>query len=339
MSSIDIVVPCYRYGRYLRGCVLSALNQGVEHIRVLILDDASPDETPEVATALAREDSRVTYRRHAVNQGHISTFNEGIDWTSADYMLLLSADDYLLPGALQRAIDHMDAHPDVGMCFGQALAMHGDGTLHQIELEAVSSGEPSAVVSGAEFVRMCARAGTNNIVPTPSAVIRTNLLKRLGGYRPDLPHAGDMEMWLRVAAHAPIGILYTNQAVYRRHGANMSSAYLQDHSLSDLQQRKVAIDAFRDICRTSAPEMLRVYQSLLPPMALDAVGHASSAFNANRMELCQRLCDFATSAHPGVRRSPAWLALACKKLMGHRMSTALLPTVTRIREARTWIHG
>ena len=53
MSSVDVVVPCYRYGHYLRQCVQSVLDQSVRDVRVLILDDASPDDTEEVGRALA----------------------------------------------------------------------------------------------------------------------------------------------------------------------------------------------------------------------------------------------------------------------------------------------
>ncbi|MGY4472207.1 glycosyltransferase involved in cell wall biosynthesis [Bradyrhizobium sp. LB9.1b] len=98
MSSVDIVVPCFRYGHFLRECVESVLAQSGPELRVLIIDDASPDNTAEVAEELARSDPRVDYRRHTSNQGLIATANEGIAWARADYMLLLSADDYLLPG-------------------------------------------------------------------------------------------------------------------------------------------------------------------------------------------------------------------------------------------------
>src|SRR6516165_7020222 len=120
MSSVDVIVPCYRYGHLLRECVESVLTQSLKHVRVLILDDASPDNTSEVGAKLEREDSRVTLVRHHVNKGHIATYNEGIDWVSADYLLLLSADDYLLPGALDRAAALLDAHPEVGFVFGRA---------------------------------------------------------------------------------------------------------------------------------------------------------------------------------------------------------------------------
>ena len=51
------------------------------------------------------------------------------------------------------------------------------------------------------------------------------------------------------------------------------------------------------------------------------------------MELSQRLCDFAVSVYPRVRRSLAWKVLACKKLMEFKLSSALQPTVARVRAA------
>src|SRR5437763_11679365 len=120
MSRVDVVIPCYKYAHYLRGCGESVLTQEGVEVRVLILDDASPDNTPEVAGELARRDGRVEYRRHAVNRGHIDTYNEGLlEWASGDYALLISADDLLAPGALGRAARVMDEHPEVGFTHGR----------------------------------------------------------------------------------------------------------------------------------------------------------------------------------------------------------------------------
>src|SRR3954465_11972265 len=123
MSSVDIVVPCFRYGHFLRECVDSVLTQSGPELRVLIIDDASPDNTAEDAEELVPSDSRVDYRRHTSNEGLIATANEGIAWARADYMLLLSADDYLLPGALSRSVDLMDNHPSVAFTFGSAVVL------------------------------------------------------------------------------------------------------------------------------------------------------------------------------------------------------------------------
>src|ERR1700754_1523538 len=84
MSSVDIVVPCFRYAHFLRECVASVLSQSGPELRVLIIDDASPDNTEEIAKELVRSDSRVDYCKHTSNQGLIATANEGIGWARAD---------------------------------------------------------------------------------------------------------------------------------------------------------------------------------------------------------------------------------------------------------------
>src|SRR6266550_8858625 len=150
MSRVDVITPCYRYGRFLRRCVESALTQHGADVRVLILDDASPDETPDMAAELVKQDSRVQYRRHGINQGHIATYNEGLDWASGDYLLLLGADDLLVPGALQRAVRLLDSHPEAGMACGQQIHF-------QTEQELLAAGPwpeqyASRILSGPEFL-------------------------------------------------------------------------------------------------------------------------------------------------------------------------------------------
>jgi hypothetical protein len=254
-------------------------------------------------------------------------------------MLLLSADDYLLPGALKRAIDLMDAYPQIGLCFGEAVELQDGGGTRPITADAATAGKSSSVMRGADFIRLCAKAGSTNVVPTPTAIVKTSLLKQLGGYRIDLPHSSDFELWLRLAAHSSVGFLKAKQAVYRRHTANMSLAYLKDNSVTDLEQRKAAFDSFLQACKISMPEADRLYHSLLYPLAHEAVEHASSAFNSNRLDLSRRLCNFALSIHPGVRRSAAWNALACKKLLGPSLSSALRPAVALFRTAASKIRG
>ena len=73
MSVVDVLIPCYNYAHFLRAAVESVLEPGAPPARVLIIDDASPDRTPSVATALEAEYPSVTYIRHEKNVGHIST--------------------------------------------------------------------------------------------------------------------------------------------------------------------------------------------------------------------------------------------------------------------------
>src|ERR1700730_1101828 len=121
MTSVDVVVPCYNYAQYLPCCIDMGLRQEELSVRVLIIDDASTDKTVEIGQSLAAHDPRVEFRSHSSNKGHIATYNEGLlEWASAEYSLLLSADDALPPGALARAGRLMNEHEEIGMTYGMA---------------------------------------------------------------------------------------------------------------------------------------------------------------------------------------------------------------------------
>jgi glycosyltransferase involved in cell wall biosynthesis len=171
LGRIDVIIPCYNYGCFLYQCVNSVLGQAGVDVRVLVIDDASPDNTAEVAAALAGKNPKVTVIRHSTNKGHINTYNEGIEWVSADYMLLLSADDYLLPGALSRAVDLMDVHPEVGFTFGNVIELSASGNETPIKsiIEATSDSD-ERILEGHEFIEL---SGADNLVGTCSAVVRT----------------------------------------------------------------------------------------------------------------------------------------------------------------------
>ena len=237
MSTVSVVIPCYRYGHFLEEAVASVLDdqEGVD-VRVLIIDDASPDDSADVARAIAARDPRVEVLVHAVNRGNIATFNEGLlEWADGDYCLLMSADDRAAPGALGRARDLLDAHPEVGFVYGRARYVL-DGTPTPPPRTEVRGW---TVMSGQRWLEHRFRQAENPIT-SPEIVVRTALQHRLGGYDPGLPKAADMEIYFRFAAHADVGFIRgPDQAYYRLHGANMSTTV---SALSDLAQRRSVFD-------------------------------------------------------------------------------------------------
>lgn len=322
MSSVDVVVPCFRYGHFLRECVESVLTQSGPELRVLIIDDASPDNTAELAQELVRSDSRVHYRRHTSNEGLIATANEGIAWARADYMLLLSADDYLLPGALSRSVELMDDYPSVAFTFGGAVVLDQRG---ERSLRRTGVGSRTRVLSGLDFIAL---GGAKNIVLSPTVVVRTSVQKRLGGYLADLPYASDMEMWLRLAAHGDVGVIAADQAVYRAHSANMSSEPSREQ---DLLQRKGAIEHFVDSSAARFPNAANLRAWMNHMLALEAIGCASAAFNEGAIESSARLSKLAVNIDPSVQRSHRWWFLACKKVLGLRGWQLVRPAVEWFR--------
>jgi glycosyltransferase involved in cell wall biosynthesis len=310
MSRVDVIVPCYRYGHFLRECVGSVLAQDGVEVRVLILDDASPDDSAEVAAALAAQNGRVEVRSHATNQGHIATYNEGLGWATGDYLLLLSADDVLTPDALPRAAALMDQHPEVGFTFGRAIttdrpdfANHPGAAQYRHK-----------VLTGAEFwERSCAEA--TNFVPTPTMVVRTALQHRVGGYREELSHTGDLEMCLRLAAHAPVGVLEADQAFYRIHGRNMHKETFTE-ALEVLEQHRLAFEIlFREHGDRFAGRE-RLERMAARALALAAVRRAGRALERGDRPSCERLMAEAVRVFPEVPREREWSRLRWKLLLG-----------------------
>ena len=322
---IDVIVPCYKYGHLLRECVRSVLDQqtGV-HVRVIVIDDCSPDDTETIGRALANEDSRVEYIRHATNQGHLITFNEGLALATGDYTLLLSADDKVVPGTLRRAAQLLNAHPNVGFAYGHAVKFRGD------EANAGAAREtddfPTRIIPGQQFIRDACATG-DNIVLTPTVVVRTSLQHRLGGYLAPLTHSGDFEMWMRFAAHSDVGFIDGLQAFYRVHGANMSNGY---SLLRDIEQRKLAFDelfkAHSSHIDSFAARRREAYRSL----ATTAFWVGAKLFDQRDIDGCRAFHALTLRIDPSFRLTPSWIKFQWTRAMGPGAGSAIRPLVMRL---------
>jgi len=106
-AEIDVIINCHNYGRFLTDAVDSArLQQGVS-VNVIVVDDGSTDETPEVVAALG--DAIRSIRTE--NRGQGAALNTGFAISNAPLVMFLDADDALLPGALARAVAGLDGIP------------------------------------------------------------------------------------------------------------------------------------------------------------------------------------------------------------------------------------
>jgi glycosyltransferase involved in cell wall biosynthesis len=334
MSRVDVIVPCYNYGRYLPACLRSVLSQEGIAVRVLVIDDASPDGSGAVAEELARQDGRVEARRHPVNRGHIATYNEGLDWAEGDYALLLSADDLLAPEALLRAARLLDARPEVSLTYGRQIRFATEGPPEAPPPAGRAGGW--RVLAGREFIAECCRTG-GNPVSTPTAVVRTSLWKELGGYRAELPHTADMELWLRFAAHTDVGVIDAVQALKRVHPDNMQYQYLGPE-LGDLRQRYAAFEAlFSGYGRRvrGAPSLWAQATAVLADQAFWA---GSRAFDRGDVTACRQCLEYALSLDPGLRDRRPWARLRWKQRLGPRIWRVVRPVLERLRRTPSLLH-
>ncbi len=123
---MSVIIPAYNYGRFLRQCVRSVLDQGLDDIEVLVLDNASTDDTPQVMAEFAT-DPRVRYMRNRHNYGPGYNWGNGLWVAQGRYFTYLSADDYFNPGHLARLLPVLQAHPEAAVGYTGIRWVDEDG--------------------------------------------------------------------------------------------------------------------------------------------------------------------------------------------------------------------
>jgi Glycosyl transferase family 2 len=315
LPTFSVIVPSYKYASVLEGCVNSVLDQEGVDVRVLIVDDCSPDNTEEVGRALAARDDRVEFRRHEQNVGLIGTANEGLEWAEGEFSLLLSADDLLTPGALARAAAVMRRHPRVGLVYGHAPYWNDGGPLPPM----TGRWTGTRVWAGRDWARILCRAA-QNCISSPEAVVRTSVQRAVGGYDPVCHHASDLNMWLRIAAVSDVAYVRgAPQAIYRIHADSM---FRSDHSpLRDLRERRKAFDSFFASGARALPDAGALEALAARSLARQALWRASRAVDRDLMGTAEgfpldQFVEFALDVYPDAKSLPAWRGLQLRRRIG-----------------------
>jgi len=342
MPLVKVIVPCYGYAEHLGECVESVLGQEGVEARVLIVDDCSPDLTPQVAAELTAADERVEYRRHEQNMGLIATANEGLEWAAdSDYVVIISADDMLAAGSLRRATSVMEENPEVGLVYGRAVQFASGGPLPgggpawtgtkiwsdegwiRLPLPRADRWRGTKTWGGEEWIRIRCRSG-HGCISSPEAVVRTSVQRQAGRYDDTAGHMSEVNMWLRVAALSDVAYLEgIAQAFYRIHTTSMSRTMLTDVSgpLVEIKDRRTAFESFFMGAGSRLPGASRLHDTVCRTLAKQALWRASRAYDRGtatgvERQLAEDLTAFALETYPRTRRLPEWWGLRLRQRIG-----------------------
>jgi len=310
--TVDVVIPCYNYGRFLNSCVESVITQQGVSARAIIIDDASTDGSSTVGQELSTRHHNVEFYGHSKNRGHIATYNEGLlEYSTADYVVLLSADDILAPGSLGRAVSIMESDESIGMVYGRTIHFQNESELPRpVEANTIFDR-----FVGTDWIDKRLRAGYN-VITSPEVVVRGSIQRKIGGYRPELPHSGDLEMWLRVAAVSNVAYVRSIQAYYRVHSSSMQRTTYKS-SFVDLVHRKAAFDWFFEH-HPNYPHSQKRHETVSLTLAREALWDVCRAYDHNCTESArvEELVQFALDSSPESGSSSEYSALKRRQLLG-----------------------
>lgn len=138
MPKFSVVVPVYKVEEYLRECVDSILNQNYTDFEVILVDDGSPDNCPQMCDEYALKDSRIKVI-HQQNGGLSCARNSGMAVASGDYIWFVDSDDFLCENALKLVKEHFDEDAQI-INFGIISNLYS-GETEKTELEYTGSAD------------------------------------------------------------------------------------------------------------------------------------------------------------------------------------------------------
>lgn len=222
---VTFVVPCYKLAHLLPECVNSIRGQEFSEWELLIMDDFSPDNTPEVARSFS--DPRIKHIRNNPNLGHLRNYNKGIEMARGKYVWLISADDCLRgTEILGRFVRIMEAHPAVGYAFCPGVGLQGG--VETGLLKYAYHGDQDFVTNGREFLSK--RLLEANTVLAASGMVRKTVYETIGAFPLDMPYAGDWYLWCRFALQYDVAYVAAPSVCYRLHEQSMTTALTKDAS-------------------------------------------------------------------------------------------------------------
>jgi glycosyltransferase involved in cell wall biosynthesis len=208
---VSVVVPTYNYGRYLGGALTSVLGQTHPHLEILVVDDGSTDNTPGVVAPFLA-DRRVRYFRRP-NGGPAAARNFGVDQARGSLVAFLDADDRWLPAKLEKQLACFRAPAAPGLVYARRLLIDAEGWQLEYPQPELHRGW------------VLPRLFRDNFICFSSVVVRRELLVEAGGFDPDVEHAEDYDLLLRLTQRCRVDYVDEPLVLYRTGHGNLSSQH------------------------------------------------------------------------------------------------------------------
>ena len=233
MPKVSVIVPAYNRAKLLSRALESIFAQTFNDYEVIVVDDGSKDETPEVIKQFA---GRVKYIRKE-NGGSASARNRGIEESKGEYIAFLDSDDTWVPEKLEEQVKVLDAHKNVGIVYARMPIINEKG-------ERV--GTKPAGISGRNFKELIEHWGD---LPTSTVMARRECFQKAGMFDTALTTMQDIDMWIRISRHFELYEIENKVlAYYYRHDEQITQNRLK------LYEGRVAI--FKKILNNSQGERL-----------------------------------------------------------------------------------
>ena len=205
---ITVAIPSYNKEKYISRCIESALVEKEYIEKIILVDNHSTDKTLEISK---KYEPAITCYQNERNLGMAGNWNRCIELCETEWLLILHADDEMVPGAIQHYINFLQKHPTVGIIHANSYSI----TEGDVSTKAYAEKQQKEFWKGGLEGMQC------HYGVCSSVMVRKDAYKKLGNYIESL--SSDAEMWSRIAAHYDVGFINKPTAIY--HVSKTSTGY------------------------------------------------------------------------------------------------------------------
>lgn len=263
---VSICIPTYNGAEWIRETINSALAQSYQSLEILIVDDASSDDTVELLRSF--KDERIRIVVNEKNVGLAANWNRCVELARGTFIKFLFQDDILYPGCIEKLAGLLLTHENLGLVFSaRDIIQEGNVAKEVMEEWLLTCRTPHTqfeslheVNDGHSLFLQCLRKGfRGNWVGEPSSVmIRKDCFQRLGLFNTKLVQVCDLEMWLRIMFSYDIGFIREKLSAFRFHAASTSMANLRSQKNRLDQVRLLDGLLSCDEIRAAHPEIIKL---------------------------------------------------------------------------------
>ena len=243
--AVSVVLPTYNRAAVLGRAIRSVLAQTYEDFELIVVDDASTDDTAEVIQSLG--DPRLRYLRHEVNKGGAAARNTGIAAASGDFIAFQDSDDEWLPDKLARQVSCMEpVTASIGAVYCAMTRREGE---QMVRIPGPHIARCDGDLSSALLYE--------NFIGTPTLLVRRECLNRIGLFWPDLPRFQDWELVIRLARSYSIRFIAEPLVLAHNAAGNISS-----NPQAAVIALELILDRHRELFRQEPRALAIAYKSL-----------------------------------------------------------------------------
>ena len=224
-TPISVVMPAFNAELYIAESIQSILEQSFDDFELIIIDDASTDKTLDILNEYVKKDSRIRVFSNEKNLGIAGNRNLGVSLALGKYLAWQDADDVSLPYRLEQQHQFLETHPEVGIVGGYLELFSGDDIRG---VRRYAEGDFALRTSMFKY----------SPIAQPAAMIRKDVLDRVGIYDLSYPPAEDLDMTFRIGMLSKLANIPKILIRYRVSETSATGKSLKTMELNTLRIRR-----------------------------------------------------------------------------------------------------